>query len=88
MYFKGYGVDAGYSLRYVFRCHLGSTSTIIDGDGVRLWEDRFYPFGTPRSIDAARPVQTAYRYTGQRYEDGLAGGLYDYVARFYDHNTA
>ncbi len=42
------------------------------------------PFGLPRSIDATRPAQTDYRYTGQRFEEGLAGGLYDYRSRWYD----
>jgi len=67
-----------YGMRYVLRDHLGSTSIVVNGRGVKLWEDRYYPFGdvryTYRKDDGpAFPVQTQYRYTSQWFEDGLGG---------------
>ncbi len=60
---SGYGQNAGYGYRYVFRDHLGYTSTIIDGKGEKLWEYRFLPFGDVRYTyhrdnDPTFPVQT------------------------------
>ncbi len=85
-----------YGRRYVFRDHLGSTSIIVNGQGVGLWEDRYLPFGDVRyhSDTVTNTVQTRYRYTGQWLEEGLAAspengldrGLYLYEARWYDAN--
>ena len=80
---SGYARDNG--LRYVLRDHLGSTSVIVDAAGAKLWEDRYYPFGDIRHTWKKTndlPLQTAYRFTGQRHETSI--GLYDYRSRWYD----
>ena len=79
--------ETNYGRRYVFRDHLGSTSVIANGGGTKLWEDRFKAFGDTRftyckNNDPNFPMQTGYRYTGQRHEPDI--GLYDYRSRFYD----
>ncbi len=81
---SGYGSYTGR--RYVFRDHLGSTSVIVNGQGNMLWKDLYYPFGDLRHHWDSTPgyPQTAYRYTGQRLDAGVAGDLYDYIARRYD----
>ncbi len=76
-----------YGRRYVFRDHLGSTSIIANGSGVRIWEDRYLPYGDIRyhSDTVTNTVQTRQRFTGQWLEEGLAAspeggldrGLYD-----------
>ena len=48
----------------------------IDDEG---WTQRYTPYGEQRS---EAQVETDYRYTGQREEDGI--GLYYYNARWYD----
>jgi RHS repeat-associated protein len=48
----------------------------IDDEG---WTQRYTPYGEQRS---EAQVETDYRYTGQREEDGI--GLYYYDARWYD----
>ncbi len=70
----------------MFRDHLGGTSVIVNGGGSPLWKDLYAPYGDLRYHWDSTPsyAQTQYRYTGQRFEPDLAGGLYDYVARFYD----
>ncbi len=83
-----------YGRRFVFRDHLGSTSIIVNGQGVGLWEDRYLPFGDIRyhGDTVTNTVQTRQRYTGQWLEEGLAAssengldrGLYLYEARWYD----
>ncbi len=84
--FRRSGYPRNNGLRYVFRDHLGSTSVIANGGGTKLWEDRYKAFGDFRYTwiggDGHIPVQTDYRYTGQRYD--AAVGLYDYRARWYD----
>jgi len=65
-----------WGTRYVFRDHLGSTSIVVNGRGLILWEDRYLPFGDVRYTyrkddDSSFPVQTQYRYTSQWFEDGL-----------------
>ncbi len=61
---------------------------IINGGGTKLWEERYYPYGesryTYRKDQGGRDIdlQTAKRYTGQRFDDAI--GLYYYNARYYD----
>ena len=82
----GYGVNHG--LRYVFADHLASTSVLVNGAGKLIWNERFYPpvGGGVRyhwdSDSGTKPLQTPYRYTGQRHETAIL--LYDYDARYYD----
>ncbi|MCP4082868.1 MAG: hypothetical protein GY743_21790, partial [Planctomycetaceae bacterium] len=75
---SGYGNH--YGRRFVFRDHLGSTSLILNGAGVKLWEDRYKAYGETyytyrKNNDSSFPQQTGYRYTGQRQEPDI--GLYD-----------
>ncbi len=88
--FRRSGYPRNNGLRYVFRDHLGSTSVIANGGGTKLWEDRYKAFGDFRYTwiggDGRIPVQTDYRYTGQRYDATV--GLYDYRARWYDPTLA
>jgi len=60
--------------------HLGSTVLTTDGEGRRVGEVRYAPYGATRW--AWGSPSTAYRYTGQRWEGGV--GLYDYRARWYE----
>ncbi len=72
--------------RFVFSDHLGSTNLVINGAGTKLWADYFTPYGgwhhtweNPATI----PLQTTYRFTGQRHQPETM--LYDYGARWYDN---
>lgn len=90
------GYPANTGRRFVLRDHLNSTNVVVNGGGTKLWEERYLPFGEVRQTwksASEMPVQTPYRYTGQRLEvgvgapspvDGLDRGLYDYGARWYD----
>lgn len=90
------GYPANTGRRFVLRDHLNSTSVVVNGGGTKLWEERYLPFGEVRQTwksASEMPVQTPYRYTGQRLEvgvgapspvGGLDRGLYDYGARWYD----
>ncbi|NOX63382.1 MAG: RHS repeat-associated core domain-containing protein, partial [Chloroflexi bacterium] len=71
---------------------------ILNGQGAKLWEDRYKAFGdvyyTYRKDQGGRLIdlQTSYRYTGQRFDagvgasaaNGLDRGLYFYKSRYYD----
>jgi len=65
---------------YLHGDHLGSTVLTTDGEGRRVGEVRYAPYGATRW--AWGSPSTAYRYTGQRWEGGV--GLYDYRARWYE----
>ena len=65
---------------YLHGDHLGSTVLTTDGEGQRVGEVRYRPYGTERY--RWRSIPTARRFTGQRWEGGV--GLYDYNARWYD----
>ncbi len=60
--------------------HLGSTVLTTDGEGRRVGEVRYRPYGTERYRWGSIP--TDRRFTGRRWEGGV--GLYDYRARWYD----
>ena len=53
---------------------------VVDAQGQKVAEQRYYPFGDVRWSDGTLP--TDRQFTGQRLEAGL--GLYDYRARYYD----
>jgi RHS repeat-associated protein len=64
------------------RAGLGSTTLVLDQNGAKVDEIRYYPYGAERwPLDGTFP--TDYRFTGQKYEAG-AGGLYQMGARWYD----
>ncbi|HKZ54828.1 MAG TPA: RHS repeat-associated core domain-containing protein, partial [Anaerolineales bacterium] len=60
--------------------HLGSTAVTASEEGAKVGEQRYKAFGETRH--AAGEIATAFRYTGQREEQGI--GLYFYRARWYD----
>ena len=84
--FRRTGYTANNGLRFVIRDHLNSTSLVLNGGGTALWADYFTPYGgwqhTWKKVTTV-PLQTKYRYTGQRHEPDIK--LYDYNARWYDN---
>ncbi len=67
-------------LYYLLSDHLGSTTVVVDAQGQKVSQQRYYPFGGVRWSEGTLP--TDRQFTGQRLEAGL--GLYDYKARYYD----
>ena len=65
---------------YLHGGHLGSTVLTADGEGRRVGEVRYRPYGTERYRWGSIP--TDRRFTGRRWEGGV--GLYDYRARWYE----
>jgi len=66
---------------YLAGDHLGTTSVVVNGSGIKVAESRHYPYGTERwPLDGTFP--TDYRFTGQRIESAL--GIYQMGARWYD----
>lgn len=62
--------------------HLGSVSLVLDDQGAILEQQRYLPFGLPRTMAPfASVTSTDFTYTGQRDLPGT--GLMDYKARFY-----
>jgi hypothetical protein len=67
-------------VQYVLGDHLGSTTLVLDQNGAKVDEIRYYPYGAERwPLDGTFP--TDYRFTGQKYEAGV-GGLYQMGARW------
>jgi hypothetical protein len=63
------------------RIGLRSTTLVLDQNGAKVDEIRYYPYGAERwPLDRTFP--TDYRFTGQKYEAGV-GGLYQMGARWY-----
>ena len=62
--------------------HLGSTTLTVWANGTVRTEVRYDPWGQKRWQRNTNPMPTGYRYTAQRWDNGL--GLYDYNARYYD----
>jgi len=73
-------VAVGGVVYYLHTDHLGSTVLTTDGEGRRVGEVRYRPYGAERYRWGSVP--TDRRYTGQRWDEGV--GLYDYRARWYD----
>jgi RHS repeat-associated protein len=69
-------------LFYTLGDQIGSTSVIVDYNGVKLNEMRYMPWGEDRYYSGNIP--TDRKYTGQREDKGI--GLYYYNARWYDKN--
>ncbi len=68
--------------KYFLNDHLGSVSLVLDSNGGILEQQRYLPFGQPRTMAPyASVTSTDFTYTGQRDLAGL--GLMDYKARFY-----
>lgn len=68
--------------KYFLSDHLGSVSLVLDASGTILEQQRYLPFGAPRTMPPyASVTSTDFTYTGQRDIPGT--GLMDYKARFY-----
>jgi RHS repeat-associated core domain len=68
--------------KYFLSDHLGSTSLVLKADGTILQQQRYLPFGQPRTMPPfATVTSTDLTYTGQRSLPNT--GLMDYKARFY-----
>lgn len=73
---------ATMGFKYFLSDHLGSVSLVLDSNGTILEQQRYLPFGVPRTMPPdARVTSTDFTYTGQRDVPGT--GLMDYKARFY-----
>jgi RHS repeat-associated protein len=70
----------GGVVQYLLGDHLGSTSLVLDANGAKVAEARYYPYGETRWTAGTLP--TDYRFTGQREEASL--GLYQMGARWVD----
>jgi RHS repeat-associated protein len=66
----------------LLRTSLGSTSLVLSATGTILEQQRYLPFGQPRSMAPYATISsTDFTYTGQRALPNT--GLMDYRARFY-----
>lgn len=63
--------------------HLGSTVAVTNHSGTLTSQQRYLPFGAPRTIPNSPILGTDFTYTGQRKLDDGMGGVMDYKARFY-----
>jgi hypothetical protein len=71
-------------LKYFLTDHLGSIVATLDDDGTLINQQRYLPFGAPRTdINGPYASPTDFGYTGQRKLDSGMGGIMDYKARFY-----
>jgi RHS repeat-associated protein len=68
--------------KYFLGDHLGSVSLVLKADGTIIEQQRYLPFGQPRTMPPyAAVTSTDFTYTGQRALPDT--GLMDYKARFY-----
>jgi len=70
-------------LQYLLTDHLGSTVAVTNSSGTLTSQQRYLPFGAPRTIPNSPILATDFGYTGQRLLDSGMGGIMDYRARFY-----
>ena len=71
-------------VRYQLNNHLGSSSLELDGDGVEISYEEYYPYGNTSYQAVDQEIKAAakrYRYTGKERDDET--GLYYYGARYY-----
>ena len=76
-------VNDGTGLQYLLTDHLGSTVAVTNSSGTLTSQQRYLPFGAPRTIPNSPIAGTDFTYTGQRKLDDGMGGVMDYRARFY-----
>ncbi|MEW6085786.1 MAG: RHS repeat-associated core domain-containing protein [Chloroflexota bacterium] len=76
-------VNDGTALQYLLTDHLGSTVAVTNSSGTLTSQQRYLPFGAPRTISNSPIAGTDFTYTGQRKLDDGMGGIMDYKARFY-----
>jgi RHS repeat-associated protein len=70
-------------VQYIVADHLGTTSLVLDAQGVKVAESRHLPYGGERwrwPEDSTFPID--YRFTGQRLDSYIK--LYQMGARWYD----
>ena len=74
----------GYMVNYLLNDHLGSTRVVVDGNGVIVEKNDYYPFGARHKRNDYLSSDNRYKYNGK--EEQVIGdvGLLDYGARFYD----
>lgn len=68
------------TISYFSPDHLGSTSVLTNGSGVKEQELTYYPYGETHTTSGSANV--AYKYTGQELD--ASTGLYFYQSRYYD----
>jgi len=73
-------VRMGSTVYWVLVDQLQSTMVLLDGNGNKVGEKWYYPFGEERHTSGS--LFTDRRFTGQRWDGTI--GLYDYRARYYD----
>jgi len=73
-------VRMGGTLYWVLVDQLGSTMVLLDGNGNKVGEKWYFPWGEERYTSGS--LFTDRRFTGQRWDGALE--LYDYRARYYD----
>jgi RHS repeat-associated protein len=73
-------VRMGSTVYWVLVDQLQSTMVLLDGNGNKVGEKWYYPFGAERHTSGS--LFTDRRFTGQRWDGTI--GLYDYRARYYD----
>ena len=76
-------MNDGSGLQYLLTDHLGSTVAVTNSSGTLTSQQRYLPFGAPRTIPNSPILGTDFTYTGQRKLDDGMGGIMDYKARFY-----
>jgi RHS repeat-associated protein len=77
----------GSTFKYFVSDHLGSTALVLSASGTILEQQRYLPFGAPRTIPSFNNItSTDFTYTGQRLLDSGMGGIMDYRARFYSQS--
>jgi RHS repeat-associated protein len=67
---------------YLAGDHLGTTSVVVNGSGIKMAESRHRPYGEVRWPAEDGGFPTNYRFTGQRLDSAL--GIYHMGARWYD----
>ena len=69
---------------YFLTDHLGSTRTIVNGDGEVIEQNDYYPFGMRWSDSDSQLSDNRYRYNGKEEQSFVGNPYIDYGARMYD----
>jgi hypothetical protein len=76
-------VNDGTAVQYLLTDHLGSAVAVTNASGTLTSQQRYLPFGAPRSIPNSPIAGTDFTYTGQRMLDSGMGGIMDFRARLF-----
>lgn len=71
------------ALRYTFNDHPACTTLELDGDGQRISEEGYYPFGSTAWRAARSEIVANYRAVRYSGKERDASGLYYYGSRYY-----